>query len=667
MRVETRGVARIFVVLLAASIAIGPSVIAPLGASATLPPASTERLYGADRYATAVAVSQDSHPDGAETAVLVTGEDYPDALIAAPVAHSLGAPLLLTTRTSLLPAVEAELLRLGVSRVVIVGGPAVVGPAVADRLGLLDIAVERHAGGDRYETAERAVVAHFETSSTVYLATGRDFPDSLAASAAAARIGAPLLITDGARSSADDRLLLQLQALDVTTVRIAGGASVVTDGLERDLGARGYAVERLGGADRYETARAVARSVGEPLRRVILATGVDYPDALSAAAFSARADGALLLSTTNCMSDPVHQALSDSAERIELTIVGGEGALSPAVAAATSCASVRAQQRLDLERRLSSAISAAANRAPGTYSVSVRQLDGLLASVDVRGDVMQEPASVMKLFAVYGALKRIEQGRLYYSSRTASGVTVADCMRVSIHISDNSCHWDLVELIGPQALNDLFAAEGFRATVYAGRRWNGESYSSKHTTTADVAQLLARLEQGTLLAESHTRYFVTLLETQLWRSRLPAATPPGVPVGNKVGQLWRSTGMIEADAAIVVSPRSTYTIAVIGSGGATEAGVRDIGRAVAQHLLGTTGPYASYSDLNLRTNVRAPYYRYLSDLRAGRAPLGWLPAGTRVEADQSHRLVYQVIYGGRSVFIDSRHLSNAIAYPRSQR
>lgn len=658
---------RVFTSVLIAAMLVGHAAVATTPVQAALPASSVDRVSGLDRYATSIAVSQRSYPNGAATAVLVTGENYPDALVAAPAARTLDAPLLLSPSAQLSSAVKAELVRLGVSSVVIVGGVGAVSTAVEDALTSMGLTVVRHAGADRYETAARVVDAHFATAPTVYLATGGDFPDSLAASAAASRLDAPLFIADGRAPRVSDSVLAQFEQLGVATVRVAGGPGVMPDSLVRDLSARGYAVERYGGADRYATALAVAQSVGMPLERVFLATGDDFPDALSGATLSALESGSLLLSNSTCLNDVVHQALAESPATIRLTLVGGEGVLSAAVFAGTTCAELHAQQRSALEQRLLDAVRSSSDRAPGTYSISVRQLDGLRASVDLRGGTMQEPASVMKIFAVYAALKRIEQGRLYYSTRTASGVTVADCMRVSIHISDNSCHWDLVDLIGRQALNDLFASEGFRATVYEGRRWNGTYYATKHTTTADVANLLARLHNGSLLEKPHADYFVTLLETQLWRSRLPSSVPTGVPVANKVGQLWRSTGMIEADAAIVVGARTTYTIAVIGSNGATVEGVRDIGRAVSAVLLGSSGSFASYSNLNLRTTARVPYYRYLSDLRAGRAPAGWLPAGTRLEADQGHRLVYQVIYNGRAVFMESRFLVNAIPYPRSRR
>ncbi len=58
------------------------------------PKPATTRLFGADRYATAAAVSAGTFPAGAPVAYLATGSDYPDALAAAAAAGGRGPVLL---------------------------------------------------------------------------------------------------------------------------------------------------------------------------------------------------------------------------------------------------------------------------------------------------------------------------------------------------------------------------------------------------------------------------------------------------------------------------------------------------------------------------------------------------------------------------------------------
>lgn len=273
---------------------------------------------------------------------------------------------------------------------------------------------------------------------------------------------------------------------------------------------------------------------------------------------------------------------------------------------------------------------------------------------------MQEPASVMKLFVVYAILDRVDRGVISLTSPTRSGVSVRDCVRVVLHVSDNYCHWDLVAMIGNQNLNDQFAAEGYLRTVYQGYSHTGTYYSSKHTTTDDVALLLSRLHRGDLLSPAMTALFLEHLETQVWRHRIPSGAPSGTPIANKTGYLWVSTGYIHADTAIVASPAGTYVVTVIGSRNATAAGVRQIGRTVYEYFNGPITSTASFSDRNLVTTSTVTSYRY-----AGNTVVGTIAAGTRVEAYASARRWYQVRHGGELVYVHESNLRNYYDYPRS--
>jgi len=55
-------------------------------------------IAGANRYATAVAVSKKAFPAGADAVVIATGENWPDALGGSALAGALGGPILLTRR-----------------------------------------------------------------------------------------------------------------------------------------------------------------------------------------------------------------------------------------------------------------------------------------------------------------------------------------------------------------------------------------------------------------------------------------------------------------------------------------------------------------------------------------------------------------------------------------
>ncbi|MDQ3688991.1 MAG: cell wall-binding repeat-containing protein [Chloroflexota bacterium] len=94
---------------------------------------SVTRRAGANRYETAVAVSKATFPS-ARVAYVAVGTNFPDALGGGPAAAIAGGPMLLVTRDSIPAVVRSELLRLGVDRVVILGGTSAISATVASQL-----------------------------------------------------------------------------------------------------------------------------------------------------------------------------------------------------------------------------------------------------------------------------------------------------------------------------------------------------------------------------------------------------------------------------------------------------------------------------------------------------------------------------------------------------
>lgn len=635
-------------------------LVAPAAAA---PATSADRIAGGDRYETAVNVSREAFDPGVARVFIASGVDYPDALSAAPIAAALGAPLLLTARDALPTAVVTELARLAPTvEVVLVGGAGVVSTAVESRLRQLGYVVSRVQGLDRYATSRAIIDAYAAPSATLYVATGRNYPDALAAAAAAGSADAPVLLVDGALPSIDGAGLALLAARDVQSVLIAGGEGVVSAAIERQLLDLGYAVRRLAGADRYGTAVAINQYAFPTAQRAFVATGAGFADALAGAVHAAIENAPLYSSPPVCLPPATRSDMLDRLRVERVTLLGGTGVLDARVQALGSCGTIE-DERAAGTAELVGALQQRIATLPGAYSVSVRELEGLQVTASIRGQVAQEPVSVIKVFAAYAILDRIDRGLLSFSTPTRSGVTVGDCLRVMIHVSDNYCHWDLVALVGEQNLNNQFWAEGYTGTVYAGYRGDGTYFAAKLATTDDLALLLARLHRGELLSPALTDHLITLLETQLWRSKLPAGVPVGVPVGNKTGSAWSASGGYQSDAGIVSAPGGTYTIAVLGSDGATANGVRDLGRIVYEHFNGAVGTAASYSDLNAVTTGALTYYRYGSTS----TPLGVMPAGALVAVDSSARTWYLVVYNGAAVYVQSSGLRNAIDYPRSSR
>jgi putative cell wall-binding protein len=156
--------------------------------------------------------------------------------------------------------------------------------------------VIRIAGSDRYETAVAVSQTEFPNgkADAVVLATGDSYPDALVGTALATSKNAPLLLTTGQKlptATADElgRVLPMGK-----TVYILGGTSAVPASVADQLTNLGYTVVRYGGATRFATAVQVADALGDPTT-VLLATGTDFPDALSAGVAAAKVGGVVLL------------------------------------------------------------------------------------------------------------------------------------------------------------------------------------------------------------------------------------------------------------------------------------------------------------------------------------------------------------------------------------
>lgn len=194
---------------------------------------SVTRVAGPDRYATSAAVARLAGTD-VPMVYVATGTNYPDALAAAARAGHEDAPVLLT-RTDSLPAdVASALTALRPRAVTVMGQTDVLGAAVADRIrDLTGAPVTRVAGPDRYATAAVLTQRYPAAVDRVYVATGSDFPDALAAAARAGHEAAPLvLVRKDAVPAATATALRRLAPAGIVTI---GSTVVLSDGVRWGL------------------------------------------------------------------------------------------------------------------------------------------------------------------------------------------------------------------------------------------------------------------------------------------------------------------------------------------------------------------------------------------------------------------------------------------------
>lgn len=167
-------------------------------------------------------------------------------------------------------------------------------PAVT-RVTQPDITVSRQAGLDRYSTAVRVSQAYAPGVERVYLAVGTAYADALSAAPAAAKFGGPLLLT--AADSIPSAVRTELVRLHPAEIVIVGSTASVSQAVENALEDLSFSptVTRIGGADRFETSRLIAEDAFTSADTAYIASGMNFPDALSAGPAAARFGGPVIL------------------------------------------------------------------------------------------------------------------------------------------------------------------------------------------------------------------------------------------------------------------------------------------------------------------------------------------------------------------------------------
>ncbi|MDI6712314.1 MAG: cell wall-binding repeat-containing protein [Anaerosomatales bacterium] len=301
-------------------------------------------ICGSDRIGTAIEASKHGFPTGADTVVIATAYNWPDAFGGAALAGAAGGPVLLVPKDVLPETVADEVHRLGAIKVYLLGGTGAISTAVQNALeAVVDPKntgnVVRIAGRDRYETARMVAAKCAEENDgydgVAFVATGEKFPDALGASPLAAAKGWPIFLVDP-RVGADTTLVSAMKAIGVNQVIVLGGTSVVSDAVKGDLQSKvPCRTDRWWGLDRYGTAAQVAeKSVNAGLMwdGVGIATGENFPDALAAGPVLGRTGSVLLLTKKAALPDPTRAALAGNRTEIEwVRFFGGTGAVAQAV------------------------------------------------------------------------------------------------------------------------------------------------------------------------------------------------------------------------------------------------------------------------------------------------------------------------------------------------
>ena len=272
----------------------------------------SRRLAGADRLSTAIAIADLGWTTAATVVLAPADQDnLVDSLAVAPLAGQENAPILLTYKGFLDADVKAKIIALGATKVYVIG--AISDAVVAEVDAMAGITAEKLSGADRWATAD-TINAKLTNPAGSFVVGYNAIPDalSIASYAAAKKFAIILTRTDGT---------IDASKLVGSTTYLVGGTAVVKD----------YdGVNRLYGADRFETNTTVASTLSYQYGKVYLANGFSLVDGITVAPLAAQTNAfvALASDTSVPSASVVNAKLNTNSQVIA---VGGTSVVSDAV------------------------------------------------------------------------------------------------------------------------------------------------------------------------------------------------------------------------------------------------------------------------------------------------------------------------------------------------
>lgn len=286
---------------------------------------TTKRLFGNDRYSTSIAISREGW-NQSDYAILTSGENYPDALSAAPLAKKYNCPIILTSKYSLSNDIMSELKRLNVKEVFILGGSGVISNDIDSQLSYVNIKVTRLAGIDRYETSSK-IAENLGTQDEIFIVSGEDFADALSAAPIASIKNVPILLSP--KDNLNKNIANFIKGKNIYKSYVVGNTNSLSQNVFNSVA--NLNAERIDGTDKYDRNINVINKFKEQINfnTVFIASGNDFPDSLSGSALAAKTNSPVIL-VNNYNIDKVKDFIKDKDVR-NIVVLGGEGVISNSI------------------------------------------------------------------------------------------------------------------------------------------------------------------------------------------------------------------------------------------------------------------------------------------------------------------------------------------------
>src|SRR5680860_1494365 len=187
---------------------------------------STKRLAGQTRYDTSAAIALDGWTQS-DYALLAYGENYPDALSAAPLAALKQVPIILMPQEYMPDSVRAYLASNNIDKTYVMGDSGIIGDNVTNQFP----GTERIIGVNKYERNIK-VNETFDSifsSQDICTATGEGFADALTGTAYAAKKGMPVVLVNSYMPMSTREFTVDKLNRADSCAYVLGGTSVVPD------------------------------------------------------------------------------------------------------------------------------------------------------------------------------------------------------------------------------------------------------------------------------------------------------------------------------------------------------------------------------------------------------------------------------------------------------
>lgn len=256
------------------------------------------------------------------TVILTNSSTFVDSLSAVSLSRG-NTPILFTNQSSLDSKTLANLKSNKPKKVYILGGEKSVSNSVVNQLKSLGIIVERIAGHDRYQVNSKVAAKthnpNTKQKTNILITSGENHSDAISSAILAQNKKAPILFVrkNEVPTSIKGYLLSLKRNNAIGSITIVGGNLSVSQQVESYLKTFSNNVSRIAGHDRYTTNVKVAKQVNPNAKRVIVAKGNGYNDALLMSPVATKLNASLILTKPNDVTRAKDYSSNDKSSTME--------------------------------------------------------------------------------------------------------------------------------------------------------------------------------------------------------------------------------------------------------------------------------------------------------------------------------------------------------------